>query len=56
MSEPQREMFRSVENPETVSPQEALRRARPLPSLEDSVIDNLSEEEELVFWETIVNA
>jgi hypothetical protein len=46
----------SADNPLAVSPQELLRRARPLPALQDSVIDDLTEEEEQIFWSTITSA
>jgi hypothetical protein len=45
-----------ADNPLAVSPQELLRQARPLPALQDSVIDDLTEEEEQVFWSTIISA
>ena len=46
----------SADNPLAVSPQELLRRARPLPALRDSVIDDLTEEEEQAFWSAITSA
>jgi hypothetical protein len=45
-----------ADNPLAVSPQELLRQARPLPALRESVIDDLTEEEEQVFWSTIISA
>jgi hypothetical protein len=45
-----------ADNPLAVSPQELLRRARPLPELRDSVIDDLTEEEEQAFWSSITSA
>jgi hypothetical protein len=46
----------SADSPLAVSPPKLLRQARPLPALQDSVIDDLTEEEELVFWLTIISA
>ena len=45
-----------TDNPLAVSPQELLRRARPLPPVADSVIDDLTEEEEQAFWAAITSA
>jgi hypothetical protein len=56
MGEPQRDMFPNWENPESINPKETLQRARPLPPVEDSVIENLTEDEERIFWETIIHA
>lgn len=45
----------STDNPLAMSPQELLRRARPLPALQESVIEDLTDEEEQVFWSTITS-
>ncbi len=44
------------DNPATLSPAEVLRRARPLPPIEDTLIEGLTDEQEQVFWETITAA
>jgi hypothetical protein len=46
----------SADNPLAMSPQELLRRARPLPPRQESVIDDLTDEEEQVFWSAITSA
>jgi hypothetical protein len=44
------------DNPRALSSEEILRRARPLPPVEETVIEDLTEEEERVFWEAITSA
>jgi hypothetical protein len=44
------------DNPASTSPEEILRRARPLPPIEETVIDDLTEEEGRIFWEAITSA
>ena len=56
MTQPSHDGGDSTDNPLAVSRQELLRRARPLPSLRESVIEDLTEEEEQVFWSTITSA
>jgi hypothetical protein len=59
MGEPEVDPAGSVpvwDNPRALSREEVLRRARPLPPVEETVIDDLTEEEERVFWEAITSA
>lgn len=56
MTEPNRPRPVSGDNPAAASPAEVLQRARPLPPLEESVIEDLTEDEDRVFWETIRTA
>lgn len=56
MSEPIPPMSTPSDGPVALSPPEVLRRARPLPPLTESVIEDLTENEERVFWETICSA
>jgi hypothetical protein len=46
----------SADNPAALSVEEILRRAKPLPPLEDSVIEDLTEDEARIFWQTIRSA
>ncbi|MGL5856846.1 MAG: hypothetical protein ACRC35_00285 [Angustibacter sp.] len=44
------------DNPNASSREEILRRARPLPPAEESVIEDLTEDEERRFWTAITSA
>lgn len=46
----------SWDNPASASPADILRQARPLPPVEETVIDDLTEDEERAFWEAITTA
>jgi hypothetical protein len=46
----------SWDNPRALSSEQILQRARPLPPVDDTVIEDLTEEEERVFWEAITSA
>ena len=56
MPEPTRPRRVPGDNPAAPSPAEVLQRARPLPPLEESVIEDLTEDEDRIFWETIRTA
>jgi hypothetical protein len=59
MGEPEVDPVGSVpswDNPRALSREEILHRARPLPPVEETVIDDLTAEEERVFWEAITSA
>ena len=46
----------SWDNPQALSPAEHLARARSLPPLEETMIEDLTDEEAAVFWEAITTA